>query len=79
MTHMQPPDEEIPALVLAINWENIQDTTLSFSFCVVFPLVPVTGPVRGRKQDPVWPFLHLCTWSNAWSPEFAVVASGKKV
>lgn len=56
MTHMQSPDEEIPALVLAINWENIQDATLSFSFFVVFPLVSVISPITGRKHDPVWPF-----------------------
>lgn len=77
---MQPPDEDIPVLVLAINWENIEDTTLSFNvFIVVFPLVPVTGPVRGRKHDPVWPFLHCSRWTNALSLKFAVMASGKKI
>ena len=45
---MQPPDEEMAVLLLAINWDNIQDTTLSFPFFVMFPLVPVTGLVRER-------------------------------
>lgn len=46
---MQPPDEEIPVLVLAINWENVSEEGLLLYFLfLAFPLVSVTSHVRGR-------------------------------
>lgn len=76
---LQPSDEEISPLVLRHKLgEYSKHYSQGWFFLVVFPSVPVTGPVRGRKQEPVWLFLYLCAWSSALSSKSTATLSGKR-